>query len=38
MAQAVSVELIDEYDRTPADQTIEFGIDGVSYEIDLSQQ
>jgi hypothetical protein len=36
MAQKVQVEKIDDIDGTPADETILFGIDGHSYEIDLS--
>lgn len=36
MAQKVQVEKVDDIDGTPADETILFGIDGRSYEIDLS--
>lgn len=36
MAQKVTVSLVDDLDGGPAEETIEFGIDGVSYEIDLS--
>lgn len=36
--EKVTVELIDDRDGGPADETIEFGIDGVDYEIDLSYQ
>lgn len=36
MAQIREVRLIDDLDGAPADETIEFGIDGRSYEIDLS--
>ena len=37
MAKKVTVTLIDDVDgEAPADETVEFGIDGVSYEIDLS--
>ncbi|BDT84656.1 Lsr2 family protein [Nocardia cyriacigeorgica] len=37
MAKKVTVSLIDDVDgESIADETIEFGIDGVSYEIDLS--
>lgn len=36
MAQRTTVVLIDDLDATPADTTVEFGIDGVSYEIDLN--
>jgi hypothetical protein len=37
MAKKVTVSLIDDVDKESiADETIEFAIDGVSYEIDLS--
>ncbi|MEU3269873.1 Lsr2 family protein [Saccharomonospora sp. NPDC006951] len=36
MAQQVLVSLVDDLDGSEADETIEFGLDGVSYEIDLS--
>lgn len=37
MAKKVTVTLIDDVDgEAPADETVEFGIDGASYEIDLS--
>lgn len=36
MAQKVSVVLLDDLDGGEADETVQFGIDGVSYEIDLS--
>ncbi|WP_157120945.1 histone-like nucleoid-structuring protein Lsr2 [Nocardia miyunensis] len=36
MARSVSVELIDDLDKTPAAETVAFDISGVSYEIDLS--
>ncbi|QWF85823.1 histone-like nucleoid-structuring protein Lsr2 [Amycolatopsis sp. CA-230715] len=36
MAQKVHVEVLDDIDGTEASQTIPFGLDGVSYEIDLS--
>ncbi|MGM1060538.1 histone-like nucleoid-structuring protein Lsr2 [Saccharothrix sp. Mg75] len=40
MAQKVLVQLIDDLDGTPAEdgQTVSFGLDGVSYEIDLRPQ
>lgn len=38
MAQNVKVILIDDIDGTPADQTIDFALDGVSYTIDLHDQ
>ncbi|MBO0851506.1 MAG: Lsr2 family protein, partial [Pseudonocardia sp.] len=36
MAQKVTVSLIDDLDGNKADETVEFGLDGKSYEIDLS--
>lgn len=37
MAKKVTVTLVDDFDGSgPADETVEFSIDGVSYEIDLS--
>lgn len=36
MAQKTQVILIDDLDGSPADETVSFGIDGTSYEIDLS--
>lgn len=36
MAQKVLVSLVDDLDGTEADETIDFGLDGVSYQIDLS--
>lgn len=36
MAQKVVVTLFDDLDETEADETVEFGIDGTTYEIDLS--
>ncbi|MCW4352785.1 Lsr2 family protein [Hoyosella sp. YIM 151337] len=39
MAQKVTVTLIDDLDQeAPADETVEFGLDGVTYEIDLSSE
>lgn len=37
MAQKVQVLLLDDIDGTEADQTVRFGLDGSSYEIDLSE-
>ena len=37
MAQRVNVELIDDLDESPAAETVTFGLDGVTYEIDLSE-
>jgi hypothetical protein len=36
MAKKVQVVLIDDIDGGPADETVTFSLDGVSYEIDLS--
>ncbi|MFD8493105.1 Lsr2 family protein [Amycolatopsis sp. NPDC059657] len=36
MAQKVFVQLADDIDGGEADQTVLFGLDGVEYEIDLS--
>ncbi len=36
MAQKVQVVLVDDLDSGPADETLSFGLDGVSYEIDLN--
>jgi hypothetical protein len=37
MAKKVTVTLIDDFDgQGTADETVEFGLDGVTYEIDLS--
>ncbi len=36
MAQKVQVILVDDMDGGPADETVSFSLDGVSYEIDLS--
>lgn len=36
VAQKVKVELLDDIDGTPAAQTVPFALDGVEYEIDLS--
>ena len=36
MAQKVTVSLIDDLDGDKADETVEFALDGKSYEIDLS--
>lgn len=38
MAKKVLVELVDDYDgESRADETVEFAVDGRSYEIDLSE-
>lgn len=36
MAQHVRVELVDDLDGSPAQETVEFGLDGLLYQIDLS--
>ncbi len=36
MAQRVQIKLIDDIDQSDAVETVSFGLDGVSYEIDLS--
>ncbi|MVA76988.1 Lsr2 family protein [Auraticoccus sp. F435] len=36
MAQRVEIVLTDDVDNGPADQTVTFALDGVEYEIDLS--
>ena len=38
MAQRVQVELVDDIDGKVASETVTFGLDGVSYEIDLSDK
>ncbi|EME65631.1 LSR2 protein [Rhodococcus ruber BKS 20-38] len=39
MAKKVTVTLIDDVDgETAADESVEFGLDGVTYEIDLSEE
>ncbi|MDR1633443.1 MAG: Lsr2 family protein [Bifidobacteriaceae bacterium] len=37
MAQRVVVELLDDLDQTPATTTVEFGVDGANYTIDLNE-
>src|SRR5437763_10177585 len=36
MAQKVTVSLLDDLDGSEAEETVEFGLDGVAYQIDLS--
>ncbi len=36
MAQKVNIVLVDDIDGTDATQTVVFGLDGTSYEIDLN--
>ncbi|MBN9100558.1 MAG: Lsr2 family protein [Pseudonocardia sp.] len=37
MAQIQEIRLVDDLDGNEADETLEFGIDGKTYEIDLSE-
>lgn len=37
MAQKTTVVLVDDLDGGEAEQTVEFGLDGVTYELDLSE-
>jgi hypothetical protein len=36
MAQQVNVVLVDDLDGSPAEETVTFGLDGITYEIDLN--
>ena len=38
MAQRVNIILVDDVDGGDADETVTFGLDGSTYEIDLSSQ
>jgi len=38
MAQKVLVEMVDDIDGSIAEHTVPFSLDGVSYEIDLSEE
>ena len=38
MAQRVQVLLVDDIDGGEAEETVTFGLDGVSYEVDLSAE
>ena len=38
MARKVEVQLLDDIDGGQADETVMFGLDGTSYEIDLSNK
>lgn len=38
MAQKVLVSLVDDIDGTEAKETVLFGLDGVTYEIDLNEK
>jgi hypothetical protein len=36
MAQQVQIVLVSDLHGGPADETVQFGVDGITYEIDLS--
>ena len=36
MTKNVTIEILDDTDGSPAEQTVPFGLDGIAYEIDLS--
>ena len=38
MVKKVTVSLLDDLDGKAADETVQFALDGVSYEIDLSER
>jgi hypothetical protein len=38
MAQKITVELEDDLDGGPADETVSFGVGGMHYEIDLNKK
>jgi hypothetical protein len=38
MAQKMMVQIVDDLDGSKADESVTFGLDGVSYEIDLSKR
>jgi hypothetical protein len=38
MAQKVNIVLVDDLDGSEATETVTFGLDGTTYEIDLSKQ
>ncbi|WP_300011996.1 Lsr2 family protein [Pseudonocardia sp.] len=38
MAQIREIRLVDDLDGAEADETVEFGLDGKNYEIDLSEK
>jgi len=38
MAQTIEVKLVDDIDGSNADETLAFGLDGKSYEIELSRE
>src|SRR5699024_1154779 len=38
MAERIQVELVDDLDGSPAQSTVTFALDGVTYEIDLNDR
>jgi hypothetical protein len=38
MAEQIQVELVDDIDGSPAQHTVTFALDGVTYEIDLNER
>ncbi|MER7015214.1 Lsr2 family protein [Saccharopolyspora sp. NPDC000359] len=38
MAERIQVELVDDIDGSPANHTVTFALDGVTYEIDLNEE
>ncbi|GAA4839477.1 histone-like nucleoid-structuring protein Lsr2 [Saccharopolyspora rosea] len=38
MAERIQVELVDDIDGSPAQHTVTFALDGVTYEIDLNER
>ncbi len=38
MAQKVTIVLLDDLDGSEADETVQFGVDGKHYEIDLNEK
>ncbi|MFK0074696.1 histone-like nucleoid-structuring protein Lsr2 [Arthrobacter woluwensis] len=38
MARHVQIQMVDDLDGTPAEETITFSLDGTSYEIDLNKE
>lgn len=38
MAQKVNITLVDDLDESEATETVSFGLDGTSYEIDLNDE
>lgn len=38
MAQKIHITLVDDIDHSPAEENVNFGLDGINYEIDLSAE